>query len=110
MFDKDASDAQIQERAQQIFGRVYMRLKAAGEGAGISKGIVTAQPEMTFNQLYEVSDKALYRAKETGRGRRPFSESKTTPGIRKKGRQRGASQAAASAFRHWLFFSDVSST
>ena len=69
VFDKDTSDAQIQERAQQIFDHVNMRLKAAGEGTGISMGMVVAQPEATFNQLYEASDKALYQAKETGRGR-----------------------------------------
>lgn len=69
VFDKDTSDAQIQERTQQIFDQVNMRLKAAGEGTGISMGMVVAQPEATFNQLYEASDKALYQAKETGRGR-----------------------------------------
>ena len=69
VFDKDTEDAQVRERAQQIFDHVNMRLKAAGEGTGISMGMVIAQPEATFNQLYEASDKALYRAKETGRGR-----------------------------------------
>ena len=69
VFDQDATEAQIRERAQQIFDQVNMRLKAASEGAGISMGMVIAQPEMTFNQMYEASDKALYRAKEAGRGR-----------------------------------------
>ena len=69
VFDPDGTDAQIRERAQQIFDQVNMRLKAVGEGTGISMGMVIAQPEMTFNQLYEASDKALYQSKETGRGR-----------------------------------------
>ena len=69
VFDPDVTDAQIRERAQQIFDQVNMRLKAVGEGTGISMGMVIAQPEMTFNQLYEASDKALYQSKETGRGR-----------------------------------------
>ena len=69
VFDKGAPDTQVRERAQQIFDQVNMRLKAAGEGAGISMGMVVAQPEATFNPLYEASDKALYQAKETGRGR-----------------------------------------
>ena len=69
VFDRDATEVQLRERAQQIFDQVNMRLKAAREGTGISMGMVVAQPETTFNQLYEASDKALYRAKETGRGR-----------------------------------------
>ena len=69
VFDPDVTDAQIRERAQQIFDQVNMRLKAVGESTGISMGMVIAQPEMTFNQLYEASDKALYQSKETGRGR-----------------------------------------
>ena len=69
VFDPDTTDAQLQERVQQIFDQVNMRLKAASEGVGISMGMTAAKPEMTFNQLYEASDKALYRSKETGRGR-----------------------------------------
>ena len=69
VFDPDTTDAQIRERVQQIFDQVNMRRKAASEGVGISMGMTAAKPEMTFNQLYEASDKALYRSKETGRGR-----------------------------------------
>ena len=32
-------------------------------------GVAIAEPDATFNQLYEASDKALYQAKENGRGR-----------------------------------------
>ena len=68
VFDENATDAQLQERSQQIFDQVNMRLKAVSEGTGISMGMVVAQPGATFNQLYETSDKALYHAKENGRG------------------------------------------
>lgn len=68
-FDQAAQQAQLQERAQQIFDKVNMTLKAADQGTGISMGMAIASPEMTFNQMYELADKALYRAKESGRGR-----------------------------------------
>ena len=74
-FDKNAAEAQMRERAQQIFDKMNMSLKAAEGGTGISMGVVIAKKEATFNQLYEASDKALYQAKENGRGRmviRPF--------------------------------------
>ena len=32
-------------------------------------GVVIAEPESTFNQMYEASDKALYQAKKNGRGK-----------------------------------------
>ena len=68
-FDLNASEASIRERAQQIFDKVNITLKGADGGTGISMGVVIAQPETTFNQLYEAADKALYQAKENGRGR-----------------------------------------
>ena len=68
-FDKDTPDAQMQERAQQIFDKVNITLKTVEGGAGISMGMVITESEMTFNQLYEAADKALYQAKEHGRGR-----------------------------------------
>ena len=68
-FDKDASEMQMHERAQQIFDKVNMRVKATDGGTGISMGAVIAEADATFNQLYEVSDKALYQAKDRGRGR-----------------------------------------
>ena len=68
-FDMDTSEESIRERAQQIFDKVTITLKGTEGGTGISMGVVIAEPETTFNELYEASDKALYQAKENGRGR-----------------------------------------
>ena len=72
-FDKDTPEVQMKERAQQIFDKVNMTLKSTEGGGGISMGVVMAKPEDTFNQMYEASDKALYEAKNTGRGKLIFS-------------------------------------
>ena len=68
-FSLNTPEATIQERAQQIFDKVSITLKGADGGTGISVGVAIAAPDATFNQLYEASDKALYQAKENGRGR-----------------------------------------
>ena len=68
-FDEDTSISQMHERAQQIFDKMNMTVKSMDGGTGISMGVAVAKKEMTFNQLYEASDKALYQAKERGRGR-----------------------------------------
>ena len=68
-FDTDISDSAIYARAQQVFDKVSLTLKSADTGTGISMGVTIAQPDATFTQLYEISDKALYQAKESGRGR-----------------------------------------
>ena len=52
-----------------IFDKVNMTLKSTEGGTGISMGVVIVDHETTFNQLYEKSDKALYQAKENGRGK-----------------------------------------
>lgn len=72
-FDKDTTELQMKERAQQIFDKVNMTIKATEGGTGISMGVVIAEPEATFNQMYEASDKALYQAKKNGRGKMIFS-------------------------------------
>ena len=68
-FERDTPDSVMQERAEQIFDKVNITLKGTDGGTGISMGVAIAQPNATFNQLYEASDKALYRAKDNGRGR-----------------------------------------
>ena len=69
IFDINADEAAIRERAQQIFDKVSITLKGTDGGTGISMGVAISGPETTFNELYEASDKALYQAKENGRGR-----------------------------------------
>ncbi|MGN0277595.1 MAG: diguanylate cyclase domain-containing protein, partial [Hominisplanchenecus sp.] len=68
-FDKNIAEEQMKERAQQIFDKVNMTIKSAEGGTGISMGVVIADSETTFNQMYEESDQALYEAKNKGRGR-----------------------------------------
>ena len=68
-FGKNIPDKAIMERAQQIFDKVNLTVKSTEGCSGISMGAVIAKTEVTFNQLYEESDNALYSAKEKGRGR-----------------------------------------
>ena len=70
----DLSDERIRERAQQFFDKVSMTLSATGCGVSISMGMMIAQPDMTFNRLYEAADRALYRAKQEGRSRMVWEE------------------------------------
>ena len=71
-FDKEATEFQMKERAQQIFDKVNMTLKSTEGGSGISMGVMIAQSEDSFNHMYEASDQALYQAKNTGRGKLIF--------------------------------------
>lgn len=68
-FNKSVSDDVIRERAQQIFDKVNLTVKATEGGTGISMGAVIARTELTFNEMYEEADNALYIVKENGRGR-----------------------------------------
>lgn len=68
-FDKNSEKTQMLERAQQIFDKMNMTLQSSNSKTGISMGAVIAEPESTFNQMYEASDKALYQAKKNGRGK-----------------------------------------
>ena len=73
-FDKETTSLQMRERAKQIFDKMNMTLKATVGGTGISVGMVIAESETGFNQMYEASDQALYQAKKTGRGKLVISE------------------------------------
>ena len=68
-FNKSVSDDVIRERAQQIFDKVNLTVKTTEGGTGISMGAVIARTELTFNEMYEEADNALYDVKESGRGR-----------------------------------------
>lgn len=72
LFQPDVSEEKIQERLRMIFDKINLTLKAVEGGSGLSMGVAFAEPELTFNQLYELADKALYQAKESGRGRCVF--------------------------------------
>lgn len=72
LFKKEVGEAKIQERVRMIFDKINMTMKGTEGGTGISMGAAVAEPEITFNQLYELADKALYQAKEGGRGRYVF--------------------------------------
>lgn len=68
-FESDMPETAILTRAQQIFDKVTLTLKGIDGGTGISMGVAISHPDVTFSQLYETSDKALYQAKLNGRGR-----------------------------------------
>ena len=68
-FPKEADPSMLAERAQQVFDRMNLTLKGTPGGVGISVGMAVSREGMTFNQLYEAADRALYQAKENGRGR-----------------------------------------
>ena len=89
-FDMEMPEAVIRERAQQLFDKVSITLKGADGRTGISMGVVIAKPDMTLNQLYEASDKALYQAKENGRGRLVISQNQAPDSSGKTEEQRGA--------------------
>ena len=48
-FNKSVSDDVIRERAQQIFDKVNLTVKATEGGTGISMGAVIARTELTHS-------------------------------------------------------------
>ena len=76
-FDKSTQEALLHERAQQIFDKINMTVKTVEGATGISMGVFITDAETTFNEMYEASDKALYQAKENGRGRLIISQIKS---------------------------------
>lgn len=71
LFFKKENDTEFMySRARQIFDRISAKLAKAEHPTALSMGAVVAEHEnMTFKQVYEASDKALYRSKKDGRGR-----------------------------------------
>ena len=68
-FSTDTPEEVMQNRAQQIFDKINLTLKSVDDRTGISMGVAISRLASTFNQLYEASDHALYKAKAEGRGR-----------------------------------------
>lgn len=71
-FNPGTPDSVLRNRAGQIYDSVSLTLKQTDGRTGISMGAAIARPDTGFSQLYELSDQALYRAKEAGRGRLSF--------------------------------------
>lgn len=69
LLGRDVSEERIRERVRMIFDKINMTLRGTEGGSGISMGAALAEDDITFNQLYELADKALYQAKESGRGK-----------------------------------------
>ena len=68
-FDKSVPEATIRARAHQIFDKVNLVVKTVAGGTSISMGAVFTGSGMSFNQLYNEADAALYKAKNEGRER-----------------------------------------
>ncbi len=68
-FNKSVSEDVMKERARQIFDKVNLVVKTTDGGTSVSMGAVIAHSVMAFNQLYNASDAALYKAKNGGRDR-----------------------------------------
>lgn len=68
-FEHDESRDNVQTRMQAIFDEINGTVMAAEGGTSISMGAAIASNDMTFNEIYDDADKALYVAKDNGRGR-----------------------------------------
>ena len=68
-FDKSVPETTIRARAHQIFDKVNLVVKAVTGGTSVSMGAVFTGSGMSFNQLYNEADAALYKAKNEGRER-----------------------------------------
>ena len=76
LFAKDAPEAEISGRCAHICRQLNLLLSAHSRGvSGVSCGAAVCGPDTRgFDRLYEAADKALYRAKEAGRGRFVLAE------------------------------------
>lgn len=69
-YNKDTSDSQMIDRAQQIFDKISLHLSSEKGGTTLSMGVaISSMENNSFNKLYENADIALYDAKESGRSR-----------------------------------------
>lgn len=69
-FKQDSETTFMYQRAQQIFDKISITVQTFEHTTGLSMGAVVAERSgMTFKQIYEASDSALYKSKENGRGR-----------------------------------------
>lgn len=74
-FDATVSDDAMIERAQQICDKINIILTALPGGTSLSMGVVISDSKnMSFDKLYERSDKALYDAKSKGKSRMTLYE------------------------------------
>ena len=72
-FCKDVETDTITERAQQIFDKLNMTLKAMQGSTSMSMGAALSDDGITFKQLYQTADQALYQSKKHGRERISFA-------------------------------------
>ncbi|MDO4503046.1 MAG: diguanylate cyclase [Coriobacteriia bacterium] len=62
-----ADDEQSHAVAQGIWDVISRGISSGADGASISMGAVLTRPGSTFEETYELADKALYHSKGTGR-------------------------------------------
>ena len=74
LIDKDLSEHEAELKVEKVFKEVTASVQSINEEYGISMGIAFSNDEIAlFRNLYEVADRALYKAKELGRGQLYYS-------------------------------------
>lgn len=75
LFKKDCTEEKMLERAQQICDKMIFMLSSENNGTSISMGVsISSSVDNTFTKLYDKADKALFEAKNGGRGRMVAAE------------------------------------
>ena len=73
LLPKETGDVLMRTRAGQIYNRIYAAMQEQPGETGLSMGVAVSDGLLTtFTKLYEAADRALYAAKEAGRGRMTF--------------------------------------